>query len=160
MENWGEKVTVKIDKKLEKSREKDKRFFRIDEFKRNVLRVEEFSTKCPVCNRLKIDIEESAGKIKEAVEIPGKSRRQFDRLISGLSKHMQKEHGFYPPYYFSYIYSFVGILAGLTIGFGLYKMFPVHGEVLLAGGISVCIIVSYFAGTRKDNKIRKEKRIM
>ena len=160
MEKWGEKISSKIDTNLEKSREKDKRFFRIDEFKRNVSRVDEFSKNCPVCNKMKIDIGESVEKINEAVEVPGKSRRQFDRLITRLSKHMQKEHGFFPPYYFSYIYSFVGIVAGLAIGFFLYKMFPLNGEVLLAGGISICMISSFFIGTRKDNKIRKEKRIM
>ena len=160
MKKWGEKTIAKVDINLEKSREKDKRFFRIDEFKRNVKRVDEFAKNCPDCNKLKIDIEESVQKIKEAVEVPGNSRRQLDRLITRLSKHMQKEHGFFPPYYYTYLYSFFGILAGLAVGFLLFKIIPEYKEVLLAGAISVFIISAHFTGTRKDNKIRRENRLM
>lgn len=160
MENWAEKINSKIDKNLEKSREKDLRFFRVDEFKRNVVRADEFSKTCSFCNKSKIDISESVETINEAVNVPGKSRREFDRLITRLSRHMQKEHGFYAPYYFSYTYSFIGIVAGLGIGFLLYKLIPEHGEVLLAASFSVGIISSYFAGSRKDNIVRKEKRLM
>jgi len=56
MENWAEEINAKIDVSLEKSREKDLRFFRIDEFKRNITRVDEFSKSCPFCNKHKIDI--------------------------------------------------------------------------------------------------------
>ena len=121
MENWAEQINSRIDINLKKSREKDLRFFRIDEFKRNVTRVGEFSASCSICNKTKIDIAESSETITEAVNVPGHARREFDRLISRLSKHMRKEHGFYPPYYYSYTYSFIGIVFGLVIGFILYN---------------------------------------
>jgi hypothetical protein len=160
MEKWAEKINSQVDTHLEKSREKDLRFFRIDEFKRNVARVEEFSSNCSFCNKTKIDIVEASETIAEAVNVPGKSRREFDRLITRLSKHMRKEHGFYPPYYYSYTYSFLGIAFGLAIGLILYNLIPLHGEVFLASAVSLGIITSYIAGTRRDNKIRKEKRLM
>ena len=160
MENWAEEMNSKIDVKLEKSREKDIRFFRVDEFKRNVARVDGFSNSCPFCNKNKIDIAEAVETIQEAVEIPGKSRRNFDRLISRLARHMQKEHGFYAPYYFSYLYAFIGILAGLIIGFVLFKTFPVHGETLFLVCVMVGIVASYIAGYSRDNKIRSSKKIM
>ncbi len=98
--------------------------------------------------------------IYEAVEVPGKSRRDFDRLISRLARHMQKEHGFFAPYYFSYLYSFIGILAGLTIGFALFKLFPLYGELLLSACVMIGIVGSYLTGSRKDNIIRNSKKIM
>jgi len=160
MENWAEEINSKIDKNLEKSREKDLRFFRIDEFKRNVIRIGEHANTCWFCKKQQIDIVTTVDTIQEAVEVPGNSRREFDRLISRLSKHMRKEHGFYPPYYFSYLYSFFGIFSGLAVGFILYNMFPVYGEAALAACIMVGIITAYFTGTRKDNKIRRAKKIM
>lgn len=160
METWSEDINSKIEKNLEKSREKDLRFFRVDEFKRNVTRVDEYSNTCSFCEKQKIDITATVETIQEAVEVPGNSRREFDRLITRLSRHMQKEHGFYAPYYYSYLYSFFGILAGLLLGFVLFKMFPMHGEVLLASCFSVGIITAYFAGNSKDNKIRRNKKIM
>lgn len=160
MENWAEEINSKIDVNLEKSREKDIRFFRIDEFKRNVTRVDEFSKSCPFCHKHKIDIAEAAETIQEAVEVPGRSRRDFDRLITRLVRHMQKEHGFYAPYYFSYVYAFIGIVSALVGGYVLYKMFPVYGEVLFLASIMVGIVAAYFVGSFKDSKIRTAKKIM
>ncbi len=157
---WAEQIISKIDVNLEKSREKDIRFFRIEEFKRNILRVDDFSNSCPFCLKQKIDIAEISAKIEEAVEVPGNTRREYDRFISRLGKHMQKEHGFYAPFYFSYLYAFVGILTALVVGFMLFKLFPEHGEALFSTCIVIGIITAYFAGARKDNQIRTAKKIM
>ena len=160
MANWADKLNSKIDVKLEKSREKDIRFFRIDEFKRNIERVDGFSNSCPFCLKHKIDISEAVETIHEAVEVPGKQRRDFDRLISRLARHMQKEHGFYAPFYFSYLYAFIGISVSLIFGYILYKMFPVYGEVLLLASIMVGIIAAYLSGSIKDGKIRSANKLM
>ncbi len=157
---WAEQIISKIDVSLEKSREKDIRFFRVEEFKRNILRVDDFSTSCPFCLKQKIDIAEISAKIEEAVEVPGNSRRNYDRLISRLSKHMQKEHGFFPPYHFSYLYSFIGILAGLVTGYILFKTFSIYGEALFFACVMAGIVASYITGSRKDNQIRNSKKLM
>jgi F0F1-type ATP synthase assembly protein I len=160
MGNWSEEINSKIDVDLEKSREKDIRFFRVEEFKRNITRVDDFSTSCPFCLKQKIDIAEISSKIEEAIEVPGNSRRNYDRLISRLSKHMQKEHGFFPPFHFSYLYSFIGILTGSVIGYLLYKFLPEHGPALFSACFVIGIITAYFAGARKDNQVRTAKKIM
>ncbi|TNF42204.1 MAG: hypothetical protein EP310_06240 [Bacteroidetes bacterium] len=160
MGNWAEQIISEIDVKLEKSKEKDIRFFRVEEFKRNITRVDDFSNSCPFCQKNKIDIAEAAGTIHEAIEVPGNSRRNYDRLISRLARHMQSEHGFYAPYHFSYLYAFVGILVGSVIGFVLYKIFPAQGSALFSFSFVIGIITAYFAGSRKDNQVRTAKKIM
>ncbi len=160
MGNWSEEINSKIDINLEKSREKDKRFFRVDEFKRNISRVDEFSGSCNFCQKLKTDIADQVETINKAIEVPGKSRREYDRLISRLARHMQKEHGFYAPFYFSYLYAFIGIFAGLFISFILFKLFPGNGEALFSICLGTGIVVAYLTGSRKDRKIRTAKKIM
>ena len=160
MGKWAEQIISKIDVNLEKSREKDIRFFRVDEFKRNITRIDDFSGSCSFCLKHKIDIAGQVETIYEAIEVPGKSRREYDRLISRLSRHMQKEHGFYAPFHFSYLYAFIGILSGLVTGFILYKLFPVYGEAMFLVCLATGIIVTYIAGNRKDSKIRTAKKIM
>jgi hypothetical protein len=157
---WAEQIISKIDVDLVKSREKDIRFFRVEEFKRNITRVDDFSTSCLFCQKNKIDIAGAVGSIHEAIEVPGKSRRNYDRLISRLTMHMQKEHGFYAPYHFSYLYAFIGILAGSVIGFILYRLFSEHGQVLFSASFVIGIITAYFAGARKDNLIRTANKMM
>ena len=160
MGNWEKELNKIIDTKLESTRDKEIRFFRIDEFKRNIERVGSFSESCTHCQQQKTVIVEVVEKIEEAIHIPGNTRREYDRLIARLSKHIQKEHGFYPPYYFSYLYSFFGIAIGLIIGYILMKIKPELWIEMLSIGFVAGLIPSYIWGSIKDKKIRSEKRLM
>ena len=159
-ESWATKTNNIIDSKLQGTKEKDLKFYRIDELKRNIERVDSFSKSCPYCQKQKIDISTVVNSIEEAVHVPGRTRREYDRLISRLSMHMQKEHGFYTPYHFVYLYSFFGMVAGLLLGYLLLKLFPSFDWVMLAIGFSAGLIIGYVWGGIKDNKIREEKKLM
>ncbi len=160
MQNWAIEITNSIDSKLEGTRDKDIRFYRIDEFKRNIARVETFSKSCAFCAQQKISITEVVDKIDEAINVPGQTRREYDRLISRLSTHIQKEHGFFTPFHFSYRYSFVGMVAGLIIGYVLINFNPGFWVEMLSIGFIIGLIPSYFLGSMKDNKIRRAKKLM
>lgn len=160
MENWAEEINIKIDKNLESVRKKDIRFYRVDEFKRNIKRVNDFSSNCVFCHKQKINISEATETIYEAIQVPGKSRREYDRLISRLAKHIRKEHGFYAPYYFSYLFSFFGLVAGILLGFLLSLFFPGFKEVVFSGTFMIAIIITYVIGSKKDKKVRSAKKLM
>lgn len=160
MESWSSEIIQTIDSKLENEKDRELRFFRIEEFKRNIGRVDQFSTSCPFCQKEQINIKEAVDSIDEAVGVPGRTRRNYDRLISRLSKHMQKEHGFYPPFHFSYQHALYGLVAGFLAGFALMKLVPAYGFELMATAVSIGLIVTYITGSIKDKQIRHEKRIM
>jgi hypothetical protein len=160
MKNWSEEIIKTIDTKLKDTRDKEIRFFRIDEFKRNIARVESFSKNCHFCQNEEITITEVSNKIDQALNVPGKTRREYDRLIGRLSNHMRKEHGFYAPYYFSYLYSFFGIVTGLIIGYALYRINKEFWVEMFSIGFVIGLMPSYVWGFIKDKKIRAEKRLM
>ena len=160
MGKWAETINQEIDQKLEKAREQDLRFFRIDEFKRNIGRVDDFSATCADCKRFQTEIAEAVSSIEEAVKTPGRKRRQYDKLISKLSKHIQKEHKFYPPYYFSYVYALIGLVAGAILGFFLFSLKPELKVEMFSIGIAIGLVLSYILGSIKDRKIRSEKKLM
>lgn len=160
MGNWSESLIEKIDEQLKDTRDKDLRFFRIDEFKRNISRVDDFSNSCPVCKREQINITEAVNTIDKAVHHISKQRRDYDRLITRLSKHMQKEHGFYAPYYFTYLISFFGIIGGSLLGYFLMQLNADIKLELFLIGFSIGLLPTYIWGHLKDKKIRKEKRLM
>ncbi|MEN8117828.1 MAG: hypothetical protein ABFS16_12655 [Bacteroidota bacterium] len=160
MESWSAQLNTKIDNKLETVKEKDLRFYRIDEFKRNISRGDLFSTTCPTCKKEQINITEVVEKIDEAVNVPGESRREYDRLIGRISKHMQKEHGFYAPYYFTYMYSFIGIVAGVVLGLLLIKLNQQMKVEMFSIGFAIGLLPSYVLGYLKDQKIRSAKKLM
>lgn len=160
MSNWSEEQINKIDAKLQGVKDKDIRFFRIEELKRNSKRVDEFSTSCPDCKKEMINISEVINSIDVAINKVGRKRREYDRLISRLSKHMQKEHKFYPPYYFTYLISFAGIVAGSVMGYFLMQLNPELKLELFCLGFTIGLLPTYVWGHLKDKKIRKEKRLM
>jgi hypothetical protein len=160
MENWAEITKAVINTKTAEIKEKEIRFYRIDEFKRNIKRVDEFSNTCPFCSNQKINIDSVVEKIDEAIQVPGQTRREYDRLISRLSLHMQKQHGFFAPWHFTYLYSFFGMVAGLLLGYFLQEIFPEYNWEMLSVGFAIGLVTSYIWGFMKDKKIRSEKRIM
>ena len=93
MSSWSENILQQIDNNLKAIKEKDLRFYRIDEFKRNISRVDTFSETCSACKNEMVNISEIVNNIEEAVNVPGNKRREYERLISRLSKHIQKKQG-------------------------------------------------------------------
>lgn len=160
MGNWQEIIEKRIEEKLEGANEKDIIFFRIAEFKRNIQRVDNFSSSCQECEQFKKSIEENVQTIDKAINETGKKRREYDKLISNLSKHMQKKHNFYPPYYFSYLFSFGGIIVGVAFGSVLMLFNQQLKLELFLVGFAIVLVPVYFWGASKDKIIRREKRIM
>jgi len=160
MESWSTELKTQIDTKLEGVNEKDLRFFRIDEFKRNVSRIDSFSSTCSECKKEQQYIVEMVSGIDEAIKNVGSKRREYDRLISKLSKHIQKKHGFYAPYYFTYIYSLVGFVIGGIIGYLMMDINPELKLELFCLGFAIGLLPTYIIGSFKDKKIRRLKKLM
>lgn len=160
MNSVSEELKAQVDAKLKGVNEKDIRFFRIDEFKRNLVRVDSFSHTCPTCKKELQNIQETVESIDEAINKVGKKRREYDKLISRLSKHMQKEHRFYTPYYYTYLISFFGIVAGTVLGYFLMQLNTELKLELFCVGFALGLLPTYVWGYRKDTKVRQEKRLM
>lgn len=160
MEKWESRITGKMDSSLAGIRDKDLRFFRIDELRRNISRVAAFSAGCEKCRNSRIEVEDALAHLQEAINVPGPSRRQLDRLIVSLSRHMTKSHGFYPPFYFNYLFSFYGITAGSLAGLLLVLALPGNHWEILAAAFVAGLLAGQIAGGRKDRKVREENRLM
>lgn len=160
MDNRERETNTEIDNLLGGIKERDIRFFRIDELKRNVERVERFSNKCAICESLKAEISEMTPQVRKAVEYPGKERRRLDKLESALATHMKKEHGFFPPWHFNYLYSFWGIVAGIAVGAILYLTIQEKQLVVPVFCFAIGLLAGQLLGSSKDRKIRREKKLM
>ena len=160
MKSWSEEINSQIDSKLEGVNDKDKRFFRIEEFKRNITRIDSFSCNCTTCKNEQQNIQEAVETIDEAINNLGPKRKTYDKLISRLSKHIQKEHGFYTPYYFTYYYSFFGLLCGAILGYFLMEFNPQLKLELFCLGIAIGLLPTYVWGYLKDKKVRSQKKLM
>ncbi len=90
MENRSVKIVTEIEQQLKGCREKDLRFFRIDEYIRNLRRLSEFEETCEVCRGLLEESEASLGYIRKAIDSPGRNRAALDRLLVKISRHMTR----------------------------------------------------------------------
>lgn len=160
MNSWSEELHSTIDTKLKAANDKDLRFFRIDEFKRNISRVGSFANTCSTCKKEQQNIEEAVETIDEAINKVGKKRKDYDKLISRLSKHIQKEHGFYAPYYYTYHISLIGMIAGSLLGYFLMQLNAELKLELFCLGFALGLLPTYVWGHLKDKKVRHEKRLM
>ncbi len=160
MEDWTSQIISAINEKLKDTRQSDLRFFRVEEFKRNVQRTGTFSGKCPVCKSHQSEIVAVTDNIDQAIGTPGNVRRRYDRLINQLASHMQKEHGFYSPFHFTYRHSFFGMTGGMLAGFLLMLLFKDYNWAYFSGGFSLGLLLGYIYGSKKDRKIREKKMIM
>jgi predicted Fe-S protein YdhL (DUF1289 family) len=160
MENWKEITLAGMEESLAGTREKDLRFFRIEELQRNICRVAEYSHQCTGCMHLRPEIAAALKHVNEAVNVPGQYRRELDRVISRLARHMMKAHSFYPPFHFNYLYSFYGIAAGSLAGLLIAVFLPGKPWEIGAAGFVAGLIAGQIAGGRKDGKVRSENRLM
>ena len=151
----------RIVEKLSGINDKDIRFFRVEEFIRMTTRNNHLATTCPTCAAFEQGISETVAVLDQAIKHPGKERKRYDQLISQLSKHQRRDHGFFPPFYHNYLYTFYGLLAGAILGALLS---------LIASSVSIWFFVVPFVivgllagqviGGLKDSKIRTQKRIL
>ncbi len=160
MKNWAEHILKEMEQSLTGTREKDLRFFRIDELRRNIRRVDDFAPKCAICRNLKEETESAMVHVNEAVNVPGQHRRELDRVVARLARHMLKIHKFYPPWHFNYLYSFYGITAGSLFGFLLVQAIPSKPWELMAAGFVTGLISGQILGGKIDRKVRSEDRLM
>ncbi len=159
--NWYPEFEKSLVQELKGTKERDLKFFRIEEFLRMAERVDAFSPSCRECATFKLDSEKQKDSIARAVHTPGRERREFDRLQSKMGVHMRKKHGFYPPYYFTYLHSATWT-AGLMLAAYLLSQVirTVEVWVFLTPAFAIGVITGQIVGGRKDRRVREENRIL
>ena len=161
MSDWNQKIVTDLRQELQGINEKDMRFFRVEEYLRIVERVDRFSGDCHECRQFKPEIEKHVPIIHHALKSIGKDRRSYDRHLSQLGNHMKKKHGFYPPYHFTYTYSFFFPLVLCVFGFLVSLLFPsISIWFFLVPGFILGLVTAQFYGGSKDAKIRATKKLL
>ena len=161
MKDWAEQINGQLHTKLAGTNEKDLRFFRVAEFERMISRTSELSETCIECKEFKTEIETVVSTIGQAIQTPGKLRRNYDRLIDQIARHQRKAHAYFPPYFFTYNYSFWGMLAGSA--FGLLSGFVILPETIwyfVLSGFVFGLLAGQLTGNRKDRRIRASGKLL
>ncbi len=155
MSKWVTDAISKTDEKLEGVSPYNRFLFRVEEFKKQIGRTGSFAKACNECRNNRSAIDEILLKLNEAVNVPGNTRREYDRLLSHLARHMMKAHRIYSPNYFRNLCAFFGMAAGMAAGFILFFAIPSLNWELLATATIAGSGAGYIAGMAKDRKTMK-----
>ena len=159
MGSWYTGYETDVVQQLKGTRDRDLRFFRIEEYLRMAERADKFAGSCRECDSFRFQMEKQKGTLAKAVQEPGRERRELDRLQSKMSDHMKRQHGFYPPYYFTYLHSFIWTVLLMCLAFIASLFFPdADSWYFLAPAFAAGVLSGQITGSRKDRKIRADKK--
>lgn len=157
--NWLEKFHENINHQKVGISEKDLRFFHVERLTRVAGHLDKNSNVCSECMKLQEPLIELSGNLKNYIHGGIRERKYFERIFEKAVSHLRKNHRLYPPFYFNYLYSFIGFLSGIAAGSVIYFIFTqfVGLQLILILGLSG-LFAGQVKGRRKDNQVRKEGR--
>lgn len=161
MENWYPEFEKSLVSQLQQAKAGDLRFFRMEEFFRNAERVDSMALSCHQCDAFRHELEQMKNEVGKAVMVPGPERRRLDDLQSRMNDHLRKAHGFYAPYYHTYMQTIYWTLSLMAVAFTLSYLFPdVDKAIFYSPAFAVGVITGQVIGGKRDRKIRESNKIL
>jgi len=158
---WYKKIENRIMEQSERLHKKDFRFYHVDTLLQIAKKIDEFSDNCQTCKHLKPNIEEISENLYEYLKGDVSSRKSYETKFEELNSHIRKVHQIYPKQFNLSLYSFIGVVAGLLIGWlmaiSIDETYLKQGLIL---GFTFGLIIGRVYGKLKDSKIRKENRFL
>lgn len=157
---WYKKIENKVLEQNEQLYKKDFRFYQVDVFLKLAKKVDEFNS-CKTCKQLKSQIEEVAGNLSDYLKGDVGSRRNYERKLNEISKHIKVVHKIYPKQHNLYTFSFYGIASGLGLGaliaYIIDKNYIEEGLII---GFTIGVIVGRIIGKIKDKRFHQEGKTL
>ncbi len=159
MGDWYNKFEKKALDDIKDCKGADLRFLRVEEYLRNAERIDDLSSSCKICASIKQKIEDHAEGLKNAINTPGKERKELDYIQDEIINHMRKVHGYYPPQYHRYMQSVYWLCGFMGVAFICTKVFPnIQDVIFYSPAFVIGVVIGQIIGGRKDNKVIKQNK--
>ena len=118
-------------------------------------KIDLFATECEACKQFKKDYNTLLPNIVEEVNNTD-FRNKYEQKLVEVSKHLEKKHGIMPKNYYASLFTFIGILIGLFISYGIgYLFFPNLILIGLLYGTFSGFLIGRIIGLVKDKKLNQ-----
>lgn len=161
MSVWYDKIEIQIIENNEKLYKKDFKFYQVDTFLKLAKKTDEFSPTCVDCKLLKRKVEDVSENLDTYLNGEIASRRSYEKILNEINDHVKRIHKIYPKQYNLYLFSFLGILAGMGVGWLIAWLFDenyVKGGLIF--GFVIGLIAGRIIGKVRDNNLLKEGRVL
>ncbi len=157
--DWLEIFQENINAQKKGLSEKDMRFFHVERLVRVAGHLHHNSETCMDCCKLKEPVFELSGNLQKYIHGSTRDRKYFERIFDMAVSHLRVTHRLFPPFYYNYLYSFIGFFSGLAAGGALYFGFSeVTGIKIILILALAGLVTGQVTGRKKDNLVRTEGR--
>ncbi len=159
IKKWSDQMAEKIDDNANRYLSvRDYRFYQIEKLKK-IARLIEQQKDCSLCENLKQELEQIVDEMNRLINQSGTNRSEYENRVEALVEHLNKQHGVYRMYHFTYRYSTYAVLIAIVIGFLLsFAIYQQLEGMLFLVSIALGILAGNILGAKKDSICRKEKR--
>ncbi len=159
--NWLENINATIDNQVEQHLSiKDCRFYQIEKLKRiaSILDSSKYKN-CSDCKHAKIELEQIVNELDRLINKSGVDKSEYEKRVEKIIKHLKDAHQIYQAHHFTYTYSGIYTLIGMTLGiilsYSIFYSFTPHVFFACAG---LGMIIGNIHGARKDKFQAKIKQ--
>ena len=151
--SWLEDINNNIDNQIDLHISvKDYRFYQIEKLKRIAALLDEDKQKnCLNCKHGRIELENIVNELDRLINQSGTNRSEYEKRVEKLIKHLKDAHKIYQAHHFTYtysgIYTLIGITLGLLVSYGVFYNFNPHIFFLCAG---IGMITGNIRGAKRD----------
>ncbi len=148
---WYNKIQLQVEEKIENLHKKDFKFYRVDYFLLLAEKVDKLSSNCMDCKMLKKKIEDTANELDTLLSGSISLRKEYELKLDEIEKHIRKIHKIYPKQYFLYLYTFLGILGGISLGVLAAVIVNIDYKTALIFGFTAGLLIGRIWGKYKEN---------
>lgn len=151
--SWLDSINTNIDNQIDDHISvKDYRFYQIEKLKRiAALLDKDKNINCLNCKHGKIELEKIVNELDRLINKSGVNRREYEKRVEKLIKHLKDDHQIYQAHHFTYtysgVYTLVGVVFGLLLSYGIFHAFNPRIFFMCAG---VGMIAGNILGAKKD----------
>ncbi|MCF8370953.1 MAG: hypothetical protein K9H64_04975 [Bacteroidales bacterium] len=157
---WVLLIKNNIEKHKETVHKRDVRFFQFDQLVRIAERLDNFEKTCPECSGHKGVLEEISSSLTQYVNTSPSMKREFEKKTDRIKKHLKTAHQIIPVYFFLSLYSFLGLAIGAGVGVIAGLAFYSYFINIIVFSTIVGLTIGYILGSKKDWKVRLDKRLL
>jgi tetrahydromethanopterin S-methyltransferase subunit G len=153
MSEWIENFENDIKVQIEGVKHLEAGYVNVRLLNNSAKKIDEYALECDICKQFKSDYEAILPKVVERVK-DAEFRDMYEKKLVEVSKHLENIHGIMPKRYYASLYTLIGIVLGLFLGYVL--MYFINPDLLYTGlfyGGIIGIVTGRLLGLRKDKKL-------
>jgi hypothetical protein len=158
---WSRQINEKIKENADQLYRTDYKFYKLDRLEKITVKIDEFSSTCEECQKLKTDIETLVETIHLLANGSPSDRKIFEKNNESYMKHLSENHGLVQETYYLSKYTLLGILVGtLIIGGISYIINPLYAKLGILIGFAVGLTIGRVYGKKLDKAKKLEGLVL